>query len=306
MKTRSSFLDASAGIAGLAFLTVFVLVFQTPNSTAQITIQGGGNSEVTIDPVNGGVADWTINGDDILNSTIGGLQWFAYETPGGTPIGIQNVGTLNTPDINISGNSTTLTTVYGNASSPFSLQAVYTLSGGPAGNQNSDLLENIDIVNNQATTLTLRFFQYANFTVPNPSALLSTQLYHGVPLFTLAQVSGPVTVSEYVDASLNPGANEGTINQPFIQSLTPLPAGLTTAPINFGLPGPAGNTNNATSSAWLVEWDLTIAAGQNAIISKDINAEVLAPVPEPTALPLVSLGLIGFGALWYYRRRPAH
>jgi hypothetical protein len=130
---------------------------------------------------------------------------------------------------------------------------------------------------------------------------LSAQLYRGVPLDTLAQVSGgPVVVSEYVDATLNPGANAGTINQGQISGLTPTPAGLSTTPV---LPGAA--SVSGPGGAWLLEWNVLIPVNGSFILSKDINAEVLQPAPEPTALPMVSLGLIVFGAAWMYRRRSA-
>ena len=197
-----------------------------------------------------------------MNSALGGFQNFYYSVGAGTPTPIQSgIGVLSTPVITIAGDTASLNTTYGNGSNPFSLQAVYILTGGPVGSPNSDLTEDIDVKNNQATALTFHFFQYANFTVPSPSVSLQTQLYQNTPLYTLAQVAGgSIALTEYIDGTLNPGAEEGTITPPTVTALT------TTA--GFGLPGPAVNTSGP-GGAWLLEWDVTIPVNGTFILSKD-------------------------------------
>ena len=65
------------------------------------------------------------------------------------------------------------------------------------------------------------------------------------------------------------------------------------------LPGPA-STVSGSGSAWLLEWDVTIGAGQEFDLNKDLNVTV---TPEPGAVTLLGLGLLAFGAISFYRRR---
>jgi hypothetical protein len=298
MKTGKSFRGAQARTAAPVFLAVLALAFQAVNSGAQITLAPGDNSSVQVDPVAGGVANWLINGNNILNSSLGGSQWFYYSSsvnPGAAPTGVQNgIGVLSSPSVSINGDVASLNTMYGNGSNPFSLQAVYTLTGGQPGSANSDLTEIINVKNNQSSALTFHFFQYANFTVPNGNVSLQTTLFRGTPLYTLAQVAGgAVSLSEYVDGELNPGANEGTIT-PSLVALT--------STVGYGLPGPAVTTSGS-GDAWLLEWDVTIPVNGTFQLSKDIYATVLASTPEPASVSLLSIGLLGFGAFGFYRRR---
>jgi hypothetical protein len=295
MKTGSSFRGAHVRMVAPVFLAVLALGLQAVNSGAQYTLAPGDNSSVQVNPTGGNlVQNWTVNGINILNSAAGGFQGLYYQVGGGVATPIQSgIGALSAPALTVVGDTASLNTTYSTAGNPFSLQAVYTLTGGPAGSANSDLTEIVNVKNNLATALNFHFFQYANFTVPNANVSLQTTLYRGTPLYTLAQVvGGPVSVSEYVDGTLNPGANEGTI--------TPNLVALTTTP-GFGLPGPAVNVSGA-GSAWLVEWDVLIPVNGTFQLSKDIYATLQTPAPEPGVVSLLSLGFLAFGGFKFYRR----
>jgi len=275
-------------------LTAVTVALQAINGNAQYTLAPGDNSSIVVNPSGGNlVQDWTINGNNILNSSVGGFQGLYYQLAGGVATPIQSgIGALTTVGPTVVGDTASLNTTYSTAGNPFSLQAGYILTGSPAGSPNSDFQETINIKNNLATTLTFRFFQYMNLTVPNATVSLQTTVFQGKPLYSLAEVSGgAVALSETIDASLNPGANEG--------SITPNLTALTTVP-GYGLPGPAVNVSGP-GSAWELEWDVTLPVNGTFTVSKDI----FATVPEPSAFSLLSLGLLGFGAFKFYRRSSA-
>lgn len=256
---------------------------------AQVTnLAPGDNSSIQVNPTGGGVFNWTIDGNNILNTTAGGNQWFYYSVGAGTPTAVQN-GALNISSTAVTSpaaDTASFGTTY--TYNGYSLQAVYTLTGGQPLSGSSDLQETINVKNTQATPLTFHFFQYANFTIPNASVSLSTQLYRGTPLFTLAEINGgSMSLTEYVDDSLNPGANEGEINPVSIVPITGSPA------------------TSGPGSAWLLQWDVTLAANQTFILSKGIDVTGITPTPEPAQIWLLSLGLVAFGGFRYYRRRTA-
>jgi hypothetical protein len=295
MKTGKCFREMSAKTGAPVLLTVLALGFQTVNSNAQL-LAPGDNSSLVVNPSGGNlVQDWTIDGVNILNSASGGFQGLYYQVGSGVPTPIQSgIGALSSTGPTISGDTATLNTTYSTAGNPFSLQTVYSLTGGTPGSGNSTLTEVVNVKNTQATTLSFHFYQYAKFTVPNSTVSLQTSLYRGNSLYTLAEVAGGISLSEYVDGSLNPGASEGSVD-PSLVALTTTPG--------FGLPGPAVNMSGS-GSTWLLEWDVNIPANGTFILSKDIYATVpVSPVPEPGTFSLLSLGLLGFGAFSFYRRR---
>jgi hypothetical protein len=294
MKTATSFRGVRGWTRAPVFLTVLAFTLEAFNSSAAL-LAPGDNSSVVVNPVGGNlVQDWSINGFNILNSATGGFQGLYYSVGGGVATPIQSgIGALSTVGPTVVGDTATLNTTYSTAGNPFSLQAVYTLTGGQVGSSTSDLTEDLTIKNNQATTLNIRFFQYANFTVPNATVSLQTSLYRGTPLYTLVEVAGSgISVNEYVDATLNPGAGSG--------SITPNLVDLTTIP-GYGYAGPAVNTSGP-GSKWALQWNFAIQAGQSVGLSKDIYVTIPQPAPEPGVVSLLSLGFLAFGGFKFYRR----
>lgn len=301
MKASTYVRGATAKRAATAFSAVLATISLALTSQAQVTLAPGDNSSIVVNPSTGSAANWIVDGNNILNSLSGGVQGLFYSVGGGTPAGIQSgtSGIVSSAVTHPTADSASFGSTYTYTSGAFSLQAVYTLTGGPVGSGNSDFQETINVKNTQATALTFHFFQYANFTIdPTATVALSTQTYRGTPLYTLAEINGgSLNLSEYVDGSLNPGANKGTINSTQISAFLTPAAG-------FQLPGSAVNTNGA-GSAWVLEWDVTIPQNQTFILSKDIDVTGIVPTPEPSEYALLSFGLLAFGAFRYYRRQPA-
>jgi hypothetical protein len=299
MKTSHGFFGAPVRTAGAVFLAVVALGLQIPDARAQlVTLAPGDNSSLQVNTsgANAGAVNWIVDGNNILNPVANGLQWFFYSVGAGTPAGIQQIGPpVSTAVTSLTPDSSSFGSTYTDGA--FSLQAVYTLTGGPVGSGNSDLQETITVQNTSAGALNFHFFQYANFTIPNSTVSLYPINARGTPLYYLAQVNGGgISLSEYVDGTLNPGANGGTITPPTLLSLTTTP-GYQVPPGVVPVSGPGGS--------WLLEWDPTIQPNTSFTLSKDIDVTGITPAPEPAALSLFAFGLIGFCAFSFLRRRAA-
>jgi hypothetical protein len=188
LKTEPVFFGSTAGKAAPFLVAALALAIQFPNAGAQtVTLAPGDNSSVQVNTSgpSAGVVNWTVDGDIILNPAENGLQWFYYSVGNGTPAGVQNIGTpVSTAVTSLSADSASFGSTYANGA--FNLQAVYTLTGGPLGSGNSDLQETITVKNNQAGALNFHFFQYADFTVPDPSVSLYPLNARGNSLYYLA------------------------------------------------------------------------------------------------------------------------
>ena len=291
MNNRTRLGNSGAGIASAMLVTLLLLTGQF-SGRAQTNLAPGDNSsaQVFTTGANAGVVDWTIDGQNILNSSVGGLQWFYYSVGGGTPSGIQNFGSASSTAVTFpTSDSASFGTTY-TAGSGNTIKNVYTLTGGAPGSGTSDLTEVVRVQNNQASPLVFHFFQYAHFTIPSSTAELDAITVGGVPGYWLAQVNGGLLLQEHISGTLNPGAPEGTIAPPTIATLT--------STSGFALPGPAV-TVSGPGSGWLLEWDVTIAPNGNFTLSKDLN---VTGVPEPSTLALLSAGLAAFGIARRFRR----
>jgi hypothetical protein len=164
----------------------------------------------------------------------------------------------------------------------FTASVVYTLTGGTAGSNTSDVAESIRLINTTTRELPVRFFQYCDFDLggtigddilrfPNANAV---QQQDG---------SGGGMLSETV---ITPVANhhEGDL---FANTLNRLNDELPTTLNDLPAYGGGSIQGDAT---WAFEWDRTLAAGGAFVISKDKH---LAVVPEPTTLLLLGVGLVG-------------
>jgi hypothetical protein len=279
-------------------IAVAALAIQVSSGRAQtVTLAPGDNSSVQVNTSgpNAGVVNWSVNGDIILNPAANGLQWFYYSVGNGTPAGVQNIGTpVSTAVTSPTPDSASFGSTYANGA--LNLQAVYTLTGGPVGDGASDLQETITVKNLQASTMNFRFFQYAAFTIPDPSVSLYPLNARGNSLYYLAQIKGTgVSLAEYVDGTLNPGANAGTIT-PNLLTLTSTPG--------FQLTGVPVATNGPGGS-WLLEWNANLAPGSSFILSKDLQVTGIVTAPELTATSFFA-GLLALSTLIFFRRRTAH
>lgn len=267
---------------------LLALLFQSSTSQAQIGLASG-NSTVTIN-TNGaatGAVNWTIDGVNILNSTASGLQSFYYSMGGGVA---QNLTAIGSPTVaNISAQETKVT--YANAT--FSIAVDYFLNGGVAGSGTSGLQESINIQNNTASSLSLRFYSFSDFT-----SIASAQVALGVNAmktrFNDGEVFSPTMTVQQVDNTLSPGSQFGQLNVTLSQLLAGPgafnPSGIATN----GAIGPFAGNSYVTAS------DITLAANGSLVINDGNTASVAAP--EPATWAMLALGLITLGSVRYFRR----
>lgn len=253
------------------------LVFQASvlQSQAQIVTLVNNNSVAQVNTASqAGMFNWSVNGQNQLAQ-----QWFWFRVGATGPEA--SINTISAPTITTP-NASTLYTSYANNS--YGVQVNYSLTGGSAGSGVSDIGESITINNFTRSALDFHFFQYSDFDLGGTTGGQTVQLGKNLSgLFNEALQTAPgVAFSETV---LTPGANHGEAGL-FNTTLVKLNDGTPTIlNDNAGPVGPGDAT-------WAFEWDLSIAPGGSALISKDKYIQ-LQPIPEPSSLALISLGLAG-------------
>src|SRR5271165_1741819 len=103
MKNFASPRFPSVRTVGVVSCSLLLLLSQAPNTVAQtVTLAPGDNSSVQVNTTGSGagVVNWTVDGNNVLNSTSGGLQWFYYSIGAGTPAGVQNLGAASSSAVN--------------------------------------------------------------------------------------------------------------------------------------------------------------------------------------------------------------
>jgi hypothetical protein len=251
------------------------------SSEAQIVTLVNNNSLAQINTASqAGMFRWTIDNQNVLNQ-----QWFWYRAASQTRE--FSIDTISAPSITTP-NANTLYTRYNNGA--YGVEIDYLLTGFSPGSGKSDVQESITITNATASPLEFHFFQYSDFNFSQPpggDTILLGKNLHG--LWNEASQTGqdqfgnPIGVTETVVA---PGGQHGEAafyNATLIKLNDANPDTLND---NGGPVGPGDVT-------WALEWDFIIPAGSSVGISKDKYAQ-LQPIPEPSALALISLGLIGF------------
>lgn len=251
-----------------------VLAVSVLQGAAQIVTLTDNNSVARINTSSSaGMFDWIVDGSDQLAQ-----QWFWFRV--GAVGGEAPINSISAP-ANVTPTVRNLSTTYNNPGA-YSVKVDYQLNGGAAGSGTSGMNESVTILNQSASPLSFHFFQYTDFDLvggPN-SVSLSKNNFTGL-YSTADQVAPGITFQESL---VTPGANHG--------EATLFPATLTS--LNDANPTTLSDVNNAGpgNTAYAFEWDLTIAANSSFVINKALSLQ-LTPVPEPSALALISVGLTG-------------
>jgi hypothetical protein len=239
-----------------------------------------GNSSVSISTSDWAMYNWTVDG---VNSLYRQGFYFSYD-------GLTREKPLDFLPLTYAkqtGN-TALALTYAN--SVVSITVNYTLLGGTAGSGQSNIGEQVRVVNLTPNPLPFHFFQYADFDLTDYSDNTvelgrnvmnqynsALQTYHNI---------------QFADTVISPGASHGEagIGQTIFNKL--IDNDLDTLN-DFG--GPI--TGDAT---WAFEWDPVIAPGGsfNVIIGKS----QYTLVPEPSTFSLVPMGLMALGMARRFRR----
>ncbi len=154
------------------------------------------------------------------------------------------------------------------------IETIFTIRGGTNGSSAADIAETITIRNNSASTMTLSFFQFVDFDLGGDASDDNGQIVNGN---TAVQNDDDIFISETV--------------------ATPTPThyqmgdALTMANmLNDGLISNLNdNPSDSGDVAWSFQWDITLAAGQQYIITKDKSI-----IPAPGSVML--LGVAGLAA----------
>jgi hypothetical protein len=240
-----------------------------------------GNSTASVDPNSQqGMFNWSVLNPNNPNTSVNQLQqqWFWYRVGSTGPE--HSIDTISAPSL-LTPNARTLTANY--STNQFSVRIDYILSGGSALSGKSDIGETITIQNLSNTILPFHFYQYSFFDVGsagNDVVQLGKNLRG---LYNEAsQSDSNIALSETVTT---PGANRGEVAT----------SGVTLGELNDANPTDLSNANGPIGPGlvtWAFQWDLNLAPGGTAIISKDKYLE-LETVPEPAIGALFGIGLLG-------------
>jgi hypothetical protein len=266
--------------SGLAIMLAAFL--PSPESQAQVVTLADGNSTATVN-VNSsaGMSAWTVNGINNLNQ-----QWFWFRVGSGAQAPINTISTASYTQ----SAANVLNTTYANSS--YGVQINYNLTGGGVGA--ADIGEGITIYNFSATTLNISFYQYSDFNLQNDP-------------------NGDTVVMDNSQAYQSKGANgiaEGIISPTASHFEANLTGGTTSTLYKLN------NVNNLVlddngsagpgDATWAYEWDLSIPADSDAIITKDKELQIQI-VPEPSSFMIggvLAIALILFRRSLGFRKLP--
>ncbi|MBL4808559.1 MAG: PEP-CTERM sorting domain-containing protein [Phycisphaerales bacterium] len=256
-----------------------VIILASCAGFASVTLAGGvniisdANSTATFNTGSGQI-DWTVDGVSQLFT-----QEFYFRRAS------------DTREYRVDTNNLTLDGIFMSDTNPFSdtsndaiaqlysdgnglqIETIFTIRGGTAGSSAADIAETIIIRNNSASTMNISFFQFVDFDLGGDALDDNGQIVGGN---TAMQNDNDTFISETV--------------------ATPAPSffqmGNAATMANMFNDGLIDNLNNNPSDsgdvAWAFQWDITLAAGQQYIITKDKSI-----VPAPGSIMLLgAAGLI--------------
>jgi hypothetical protein len=269
----------SAVLAAFTCLSVQVLTFECHAETFTLV---DGSSSADIDPYSQrGMFNWLVNGQDQLYQ-----QWFWYRVGANAE---KSIDTISTPVVS-QPLPNTLYTTYNNGS--FSVAIIYTLDGTSPPSGIADIGESITIHNFTTSPLDFHFFQYSDFDLFNTSSGDVVQIGTNLrgKYDDALQVKGNLALTE---TAITPGGDRCEVAY-YNATLNKLNDGVAdNLDDNAGPLGPGDVT-------WSLQWNLNIAPGCDALISKD---KYLSVTPEPTSFSLLGTALLGLGTFLLVRQR---
>jgi hypothetical protein len=209
--------------------------------------------------------NWFVDATDLLAQ-----QAFWYRVgPAGPENSVHTlpIGVQGTSDANFDGNPDTLFVRYNGAG--FRIETRYTLDGGTPGSGNSDMGEQISIINLTPSPLDFHFYQYADFDLSAVDTVLFTNAN------AVDQTGGGLRLAETVVTPV-PSHREAAF---FPITLNKLNDALPTTLSDNAGAGPGDVT-------WAFQWDVIIPPSGSYQISKDKN---IIRVPEPGLTSLIGL-----------------
>jgi hypothetical protein len=187
------------------------------------------------------------------------------------------------------------TITYNNSANNYSVQIVYTLTGGTPGSYTSEILDNVTVKNNSTTTnLNLHFYEYQNFNITGSGGFYNTLTADATGATN--QTSGIASLTSG-NSALYPGANSGNPDEYEAGKTSTFVSGPGATP-NVVLPSTLNDNGGPVSYdvAAAYEWDASIAPSSTFNYSGQINVTV----PEPTS---ASLTVVGTSSAALLRRR---
>lgn len=268
-------------------LTIACLLLSPNFGTAQTVTLNNNGSQASVDLSNGGGMDnWSVTLNNQYENQLN-QQWFWYSIGTGPAQAINTIGGL-LYSVNAANNI--LTASYQNGEIGVSI--TYQLNGSGMNSGGADMSESITVVNMGSTNYNLKFYQYSNFNLlgsGNNSISIDggPGAYTGISQTTAGNGNG---ILEVIDSPLANFAEAGNAGMGGV--LGDVASG---NDLNGNLSAGPGNV------AWAFEWSQAVDPGlDNAVnIFKDKNLSI-QPVPEPSTIVLVALGV---GAFSVARRR---
>jgi len=256
-----------AGIGALALLA--------GAAQAQTVTLEDGNSLVRVNlNSQSGMDTWQVDGVDHLFQ-----QWFWYRIGQGAEQSLDTLGYQGhiVSNTNFDPRDDTVVASYSNGQ--LAAEVTFGLQGGLAGDGNSDILEQIRLVNVGTSVLEINFFQYSDFDLGGTAGGDTVFIPGGN---VAQQFEGGVAFQETV---VTPAATRWQAG-PFASIRNLLNDGVATDLNMDGGP----YTGDMT---WAYQWTIALAPGDSFLISKD---KIITPAPG-------AMALLGLGGLAMARRR---
>ena len=286
MKTTSLWGEKGSSIFTTSLAALAVLI-SASHANAQDEMLDTGGSSVTFNLGGGisgpiGINNWTVDSDPGVSQL--NQQWF-WVSVNGTTESIDQISSAQNVSYSNGSTESTLTATYQNSTMAVILS--YTLTGDGSGSGGGDLSESVNILNLTSGNLNVNFYQYANFNL----------LQNNMNTVNIVPVQGGGY--SFVSQSTTVGGNgiQEVLSQPYANFAE------TGAPTGVQSDVSLGHTLNDTTYAsggnvaWALEWSDSVApydptAGEYNTwnVLQDQNMSIL-PVPEPTTMALIAVGL---------------